>query len=439
MRRRFLIGSLALGGLAIAIAACSSDNSTSSPTPVDSGTPNVTPEAGSDACVAGLPPTGITRVAQGAHVGINADLVLTENGAPVLAYQAPDGDRVGVYLVRWNYACSHWETPIKVESTAEYPGTTSRMVALAYDPSNGNVGIAYQYLNVKLGGDGLVYEIHFASLAKDATAASAPERVDDPTNPGIGSGVVTRQTPGIAMANGKVHVAYTVDDTVNERTKDGGTWSAEVRATPARGRADSQSLEVRVDSAGNPGVAFLAVPLNGSSDIFVDADFWRPGSPAVKAMGANVGTDDPNVALAFDGTKPRIAAAIHLTDTWATDQKLVWFAASDDGTTWADAVPMPADTGSGFGAFTSVAVGPNGSVAVVSDENSGDGTQQFGMLKISKSTDLKAFTTTGVPRTYPGTARWVQSAYGPDGKVMAAFYEDADGETTGAITFYREP
>jgi hypothetical protein len=33
----------------------------------------------------------------------------------------------------------------------------------------------------------------------------------------------------------------------------------------------------------------------------------------------------------------------------------------------------------------------------------------------------------------------VQSAYGLDGKLMAAFFEDADGETAGAITFYREP
>jgi hypothetical protein len=441
MKRSLSVG-LGLGLVTFAIAACSSDESkppSSTPsTPIDSGTPDVSSDAATDACAAGLPPSGITRVAQGAKVGINADIGVTENGAPVLAYQAPDGDKVGIFVVRWNYACSHWETPIKVETTAEYPGTTSRMVALAYDASNGSVGVAYQWLPHKIGEDGVEYQIHYATLAKGATAVSAPERVDDPTNQGLGGGVVEREAPGIAMANGKVYVAYVVDDTVNERTKDGGTWSAEVRATPARGRASSQSLEVRVDSAGNPGVAFLAVPAGGS-DIFVDADFWRPGSPAVKAMGANVGTDDPNVALAFDGTKPRIAAAIHLTPTWATDAKLVWFAASDDGTTWADAVPIPEDTGSGFGAFTSVAVGSNGTVAVVSDENSGDGTQQFGMMKISKSTDLKTFTTTGVPKSYPGSARFVQSAYGPDGKLMAAFFEDADAETAGAITFYREP
>lgn len=446
---------LNLAPLAFAFAACESTEA-AKPTdvPADGGIPVADAAAGvedasadsapADACHPGLPSTGFATLAEGASVGINADVVLTENDVPVVAYTAPEGDHVAILLTRWDAVCSRWGAPIKVDTTALHTSGTSRQVSLAYDASNGAVGVAYQVITAPLS-QAHGYEIRFASLAKGAASASAPERVDDPA--ADAALMHTRGAPGLAMAGGKLFAAWWQDfrtcnvsgcHAIVYRSKSAGAWGTEsVAPVTADLVASAQGTAVAVDSAGAPGVAFVAVSFQGT--VRGEVDFWRPeaGTTSV-ALGANVGTDDPNVALAFAGTKPRVAAALHLTDTWASDGKALWFAASADGMTWAPAVAIPTEGGALFGAFVALGVNGDMGATVLGDINSGDG--NFGNPKISRTTNLTTFTTSGpVKSAFDGSTRSLRAVVRADGKVSAVFANPPNsGPVKAGLVFYQE-
>jgi hypothetical protein len=438
-------------GSSIAVFAACTDDSSSTPASGDAGTPDANtadtaaPPDAAPTCAPGLPPSGFVNLGEGESVGINADIVLAQGGAPVIAYTAPSADRIAINVVRWDADCGRWLAPITVDTAAVQQGGTSRQVSLAYDSTTGDVGVAYQVITAPYGHDEQ-YEIRFASIAKGANAASTPERVDDPTvHPDPDHG---RSSPGLAMAGGKLFVAWhqayrtcgtSGCDGIIFRSKAGGQWSAEsVAPTTEAVTAMSASTAVAVDGNGAPAVAFLAA--TWSAPDHTEVDFWRPGGALTKAFGADLGTDSPNVSLAFAGTKPRVAAAIHLTDTWSSDGKNVWFAASDDGTTWSNPIDIPRDKGDNFGAFVGLTITGESSVAVVSDINSGDGSSEFGTPKIARTTDLSSFTTTGPAKSaFEGPTKWVRAAADANGKLHVAFYNPPGNVTvkTGLV-YYRE-
>jgi hypothetical protein len=413
---------------------------------MDGGTPeaSVTPDAGvADACTPGLPPSGFTSVAPGDAAGANAGLVLDGDDAPVLAYTADEAGGTSVYVVRWDRACARWGAPLQIDTSPEQVGA-ARNVSIAYDASNGAVGVVYQKLSAPLTQDHS-YAIYFAQIAKGAASASAPEQVDD----GAANVTSARTAPGIAMANGNIFVAYHEPfrncntsgcDAIVYRSKTGGAWSAESVApvTDNGGAAIPKRTAVAVDSSGAPAVAFLA---SSASTTHVEVVFWRPRSAtSATVMGADVGTDDPNLSLAFDGTKPRIAASIHLTTTWASDNEVVWFSASADGVAWTQPVALPEDNGSVFGEFVAVAVNPQGGIAVLADEGGGDGTDAFGLPKVLNTTDLTSFALKGTPKAgSPAGARFVDARYGSDAKLQATFQNVPGASIPSGLVYYREP
>src|SRR5262249_9491727 len=134
---------------------------------------------------------------------------------------------------RWDSCTGMWAAPIRVDGgfdqnndSAETP--SSHNVALAYDRSNGTLGVAYETQDP---GDSH-YEIRYAQLPRGASRFSAIERVQvqgDPTH--------DQQrlfNPGLAMANGNAFLAYQVGFLITGATAgvayrsraSDGTWSA---------------------------------------------------------------------------------------------------------------------------------------------------------------------------------------------------------------------
>lgn len=472
------IGSLGLAAVVlgfIGVAACD-DSSTPAAatapeagpgfdagmTPADSGPAT---DTGTDACTSGPPPAGLTQLDEHDRNGKHAMMVLDEVGSPIVAYQTDTGaggaSAVSVVIRRWEPACSTWGSPIVVDTFGRQTDN-GREIALAYDKSNGTVGVAYQ-ADVGTFGVDDHYELRYAELKKGASAISPFHRVEDNKDNDHAP-----ESPGLGMANGKVFVAYqepyrlcntSLCSAIVYRSRDAaGTWSAEVElpgnGPGGNGDALNNDTSVAVDSAGNPAVAWLSSNgAPGTGGVKMRATFTRPevdlaageaGAPAPSLILDNIdttGTDAPWIELAFDGTKPRAAVILNRDANYTADGKTAWFVASDDGSTWKTPVSMPHDMGSSNDLFASIAIGAAGKVVVTTSSSSGDGTQLFGSPKIFTSTDLTTFAVSGIPKDKsPATSSWVSSAIGADGKLQVVLKAPAgaDPKMLG-LQFYREP
>jgi hypothetical protein len=413
--------------------ACSSSNDTSAPTPdggVDGASPEAstpeasTPEASaSDACTSAPPPSGFSVLDPGmdqgngtADRGMHTAMALDADGSPLIAYERVVASGSEVWFTRWDPTCGgRWVKPVKVDSVPHLTDST-RGIDIAYDASNGSIGIAYR-ADVTT-----AYELRVATLSTGTTtwAVTPVIHVDKAASQG------GPMAAAIAMANGTIWAAgpasfvtglSTGDEGILWSKTTGGTW--ETTHSLGAPYVLFNDVSLAVDSSGTPALAYAYADSAGTATTI--AYTHLDGSSSVDVI-PGVSTD-ATVQLAFDGTKPRVAAYIFLAPDWPTTGKVVWFSSSDDGTTWGTPVNIPNDQGSVFDSYVSLAVGPAGKVAVGAGIGGGDGTATYGTPKYATSADLKTFTTVGPALPgFAGETMWMRSAYGSDGKLQIAFY-----------------
>jgi len=393
-----------------------------------------------------LPPSGFVNIAQGANVGYDLALTTDENGAPIVAWsEGPLMMPVTIWVKRWDACTGAWGQQLKVDggfrqTTNSSPTPVSHNVALAYDHSNGTIGVAYQTEDPT----DFHLEIRYAELPKGATGfATSPAVAAQMPN----SGSYGLYSPGLALTGGTAHLFYQVSTALCGgtcpglvyRTRTAGTWTSEMVVPNSQGGNDVFGVtSVQLDSAGIPGVAFQAMP---DPDTTHYVEYWHPGMAMAAVVMKKAQTDDePGVALTFDGTKPRIAAT--LLDF--LNPPGLWFSSSDDGTTWT--APTGIETDGAFASmWVAIAMSSSGETAIVSTDQGADPGQPAatcGDPKISRSTMIPTFKTSCPAKSEFNTNyEYVQAAYGLDNKLQMAFrlpMTDAASGLSGGVIYWRD-
>lgn len=149
--------------------------------------------------------------------------------------------------------------------------------------------------------------------------------------------------------------------------------------------------------------------------------------------------DVPQVALAFEGTKPRVA--LHLQRTGETTTN--WVFRSDDGLSFSGAA-VPDDAEDTGGTWMDLSyVGGKGAVSYSYDASGAKGA--CGGPKLSRSSDAQTWSTCGADDvTHDFLGQYVSTEYTRAGKLVMAFYEDQDDTASPkrfgrGVVLYREP
>jgi hypothetical protein len=482
-RTVFALASLSLAGLLGAFVGCSSDpeptqgtadtgttaDTATADVDVDTGS-EVATDSGSDACTASAPPKGFTVVdeykgpSDTADRGDYSTMALDDDGSPMIAYAIRGTDSVQVMFTRWDRSCGgHWTTPVEVAAPTDL-ASSSRGLSLAYDKSTKEVGIAYRAQVGKLTGT-YHYEIRFASMFLGGSEMFVDKQVAsfDPATSvvpgnvslamGAGKTFILAGTPYVMCGTSGCDAilltertssagdAGTGDSGTDSGSGDGGStvpptssgWSSFAKL-PA-GHDVDHSISAAIDGAGQLGFVWAQ-----DDDSVPSSTIWfQRASGAPVAVMTGTGTEFANGALAFDGTKPRVAMYMHKTD-WATTGDTLWFSASNDGASFSTPIVIPKDKGEQYGHFVAIAVG-GGKVVVGANIGAaaGDTMPSFGNPKYATSTDLTTFTVTGPKRTeFVGNTNWLQIAIGADGKTQFAFSQPTPGALVKpGLVYYR--
>lgn len=364
-------------------------------------------------------------------------MILDSNGDPALSFlwvdPNVDGDNTDsqLYFMSWNRAQYQWNAPVQIATVGDIDAHTLVPISLARDASNNVLGIAY------LVAADSGYRIDLAT-STDGGAGWKPQTVATSAD--------QLQEPSLGMAKGNVHLAF-YHDTVGLQYMSGSetaapaTWTTQNIAPPPGYTDVLRAHSLAVDSAGNPGVAFIAV-----SDSDTAESFWRPGASAIVAASNNgKQTDDPDVQLSFAGTKPRIAYAGGRDDNYFADyDHLIWaMKALDDGASWAPAVNVPSDGNRSLEGPIWISSGSNGQAAIVSTDNGGNQDNvKCGEPKISRSSDVISWATCGAA-SLDGPSIGSEFAvvqFGGNDKLWVSFQigDDASDLPAG-IVIWREP
>jgi len=497
LRRRVLGASVTLAAAAVfAAAGCASasagagaDAGGDTATPVESGPGDALATDGSDAggCAQHLP-AGFSQVVASQTVanastgdsnGRSVAMALDENDDPMVAYvDTGDGTNESIMFVRWDPCAGTFATPIKVDGDHAFGGSID--VALAYDPSTKEVGIAYvrgdTYNNWA---DGFA-EVFLATMKAPATTFTTQmlslAYVD--ACPGtVGPVAWSAASPAIAMQGGKIFVAYAQSKAAGysaplawflsstsagsspeepEPSADGGfggfggvmeagvpdagaggphafSYTAVpfdgtppnnvmVCGSPFAGYAwphwGSPSMSLAVDATGAPGLAMYEETGNGYGNY--RALFWRPGmAEASVAYDFNVDAS-PDLTLVFDGTKPRIAGHMDAGDAGADT---LTFLSSSDGMTWSAPLHLP-PSGSSFD--SALATDGMGHLLIAADRNATNPNCPANPVVATSSDDGMTWTV-----ACPDTA----DAYGFSAYSITAAYGASRLKGTPAVAF----
>lgn len=395
--------------------------------------------------------------------GLHTTLVLDANDEPMIAFIREDSanpDNNALLFTRHDSRTSAWTTPVVAAANIGRTDSNPTMLQaqLARDPKTGRLGIAFQKTEQFCGPTNGNKEttVHVTFSTDQGATWSPSERVseakytrNDPVN---GVEVCNTSSPRIAMRDGAVHVAWHADAAEPDGlsffrgyyhavSTANGAWTRTLM--PAGGddaRKGRGQLWLALDSAGSPAVAYEmqsddpAVPNN------VAVMYWRSGTTAVRVVDSgNRQNDVPQVALAFDGTKPRVA--MHLARTGQTTT--TWVYRSDDGLTFTGAaVPDDAEDTGGTWMDLSYFAG-NGAITYSFDGSGAKGA--CGGPKISRSSDAQTWATCGADDvTHQFLGQYVSAEHDRAGKLVMAFYEDQEDTASPkrfgrGIVLYREP
>ena len=409
-------------------------------------------DTGQSACsnemIVGPPPIGFNVV-----VPTNADtaagfatlnrMEFDSNGDPALSFvnQDPNGDGVDdddtLFFMSWSRARYAWNPPVQIAVVGPQSSSgVSVPVSLARDGDTDTWGLAYQVVV-----DDDTSRIHFATSSNNGVTwnvqvvpTSSSDAVDEPS---------------LGMWHGSFYLAYhaTVGlQYVTAKLSDPlAKWISQPIPLPGGYSAQSQIVSLQLDSAHNPGIAYLV-----SNDVGVAAAFWRPATGGSAIMiGHNDGSPgvDAEIALSFFGTQPRIVTdAMWNYDLWSQDyDHSVWaICGVGDGSNWLPAVNVPSDGNISISAPLTMASGSQGQTAVaMSTIHGGVGDGLCGFPKLSRSDDFLTFTTCAPamvdnpnfrPPDYPVLKFW-----GND-KLWLAFHNtDANGQLGTGLVLWREP
>jgi uncharacterized protein (TIGR03437 family) len=343
-----------------------------------------------------------TSVGGPSSFGDYVDLALDANGDPGLTYIVIDPSGSGdltqnaLYFVRWDRSANRWTSPVQVAVVGNTTANgLTNVSSLAYDASNNTWGVVY---NV---GDSQA-RIDYARSADGGATWTTTNAA--PGEQGSLAG------PALAMAGGKLYFAY-VENGASIHFLTGTPASAPSAWTETTvgslGGGIYTPLSVKIDSAGNPGLAFWSWPSGGYNSIL---GFWRPGYQIAIQVGDSNGeqNDDAAVSLSFAGTNPRVAVHIY-RDPNGADNPLYSSKSDDGGQTWGAFVPVPPDTGQYEGGRLSLAIDSKGNGAVGVEQLGGNDQGQCTPPLAARTADF--ITWTGVCNVTGNNAPTVSEAY----------------------------
>lgn len=422
------------------------------------------PGPGPDAGVA--LPSGFSQVLEGgANDGKMLSLVLDDSGLPLIAYMNETSpSQWGVFFTRFDGASAKWTTPVSVAANLGIisDNPTRQALWLARDPMDGRLGIAFTKYEQFCVGPNSETTIHVTLSTDDGKTWSASDRVseahytrNDPVN---GVEVCNTQQPRIAMKNGTVHVAWAasageVESITNyfrgyyyASSTTPGTWARTLlgHAGDDARQGTSGIVSLALDANGAPAVAWVmgAISLHPTAPRQTAVLYGRPGSAPVRVADSNnVQNDEPQIALAFDGTQPRIAAHLVRTSGLAGANGN-WVFASSDGAAFT-AAQVPDDAEDEGGRYIDLEFDRGNGAMLFSFESSG-ARGACGGPKLARSSDAAAtWTICGLDtQTHQFLGEYVTAELNAAGKIVAAFREDtADsaGRFKAGIVLYVEP
>jgi hypothetical protein len=306
-------------------------------------------------------------------------------------------------------------TPITVATL--HPGTQPD-VSLGYDPTTKEVGVAYVNPSTVNDWADDFGEIWLGTMKATATVFTIQQLTVGSTDYN-GAGA-----PSIVMGGGQIYIAFSEGSYAStpyyslvwllsssstpsgpstaspNPIPDGGTGDASVAMPPSEdagtpphyfnyeampysgpgnngGYAEptegSASVSVALDSTGAPAVAAYQV----GNDYGKTLLYWRPTTAQAVAVTTFSVDNGVDLALTFEGTKPRIAG--HMVgpteaDASTPEPDTLMFFESNDGINWSPGVNLPSNGGTQYTAFTSaLAVDGLGHASVASHTNSSSG------------------------------------------------------------------
>jgi hypothetical protein len=442
--------------------ACSSTSATPNGQ-VDAGTADASP--GVDGGVACTPKSGFETAVKLGAVGseyAHESMVLGANDEPMIAFIAYGDDRAAsfLYFVSYDPATCSWRAPVKIDQVYDVnDNPTLREVTLTRDPVSGQLGIAYYVMSPtgSPSGDTLV----MLAQSSDGGATWTKEQVAHDDLVPDDNDAHSLAFPAVAMANGRTVFAYyrnyslqgSCGDaksycngwTVLTRTGTTGPFAGgAVTASSAFPGGESMSAALAIDPTGQKaGLAWYS--RNSDEDPTLVVNYLEVGQThAVKVFdSAGKGNDQPAIALAFDRSQPRIAAALERTadDTGSA----IWFSSSSDGTTWTAPAELPTDKGDDMSSYLAIAADQKGALTIAVDfDGSHDEHGDCGGPKLVTTSDLTAFATCGAdpdpahPVGFAGI--YVTAAYAKSGKRVLAFdYPTASAGLEAGVVTWREP
>jgi hypothetical protein len=451
---------LGLGAAALVAACSSSPESTTGTTGSSSSSGAGSGGSGGSApACSKAPPTGFSAVvapSTDGTLGLDTAMVADENDDPMIAYQwykpGGAGAETAVYFTRWDRCAGAFTAPVKVDTVGVVStNNPTRRIDLAYEAATKKLAIVYEAVIAEPGFESNPSNEIYLQTSTDQGATWAGKlHVSDQK----GGDIQQARGPVVAVSGGMIHLAYQQDNrdccrldepdcggcsSVWYLDGDGATFSrAQVSDAGGPVQVAGSALSLTVDSAGKPALAFFGAPAKGYTDTVL---YWRPGSAPVPVMDSNeVQNDDPSLSLAFDGTKPRLAA--HLVADESADYDLR-FSASDDGVTWGAPVKLPRDKSDYTAWYQSLAIDGKGDAAVSAYINGGSGDSLCGGPRIVRSSDLQAWTACGADqdKKYPDIGgKYVDSYFTHENKLILGFTGTLAGDQSGSgVVLWREP
>src|ERR1035437_9754986 len=407
--------------------------------------------AASGPVTAGPPPSGVTNVAPAPvagntpsqSYGFNASLALDGNGDPafIFIWDDPngDGDHSDTQLLfrSWNRAHYAWNPVVKIAAVGDVANSSKVVTSLAYDSSTNTFAAASEaasssdsFLNLFVSADGgTTWTLKNSFKSSETTA--------------IG--------PSVALRQGNIYMAYEIDTVgltyvTGQLNQNPSTWTS--KKPPLYPGTDLAlwfgAPSLALDSAGNPAIAYWALPSTGDNGTLL---YWKPagGAAPIKITDSQANGNGTHVKVVFNNLNPRVVMWVVRNDGDFGDG--VHFAHSEDGgLSWAPTVLVPPDGNSTSDYPFDIAVDSKSTVAVAfgQNSNSGDDSHKCGNPKLSISTDLTHFTTcsfaskdvTGNFSVFPGG---LQVAYGGNDKLYVLWMESSDTQANTGILMYREP
>jgi hypothetical protein len=375
------------------------------------------------------------------HFGSAVSMILDTSGDPALAYNVQDPNNDGdysdgrLYFVRWDRAHYQWTKPVQVAVVGDVEFGNLTPASLAQDPTNGAIGMAYQDESTADSD-----RISFSISSDGGVTWKAVKVTGDDSS-------TAYERPSLAMNAGNVYLTFYHDFdgilyVTGKQSDDPSKWTSTLVPLPGGYDHYWQVSSLALDSRGVPAVAFVVDGDPGMAEAF-----WRPGGSSVLIWNNNgEQTDDPDLRLTFSGTQPRVVFAGALDDNYFADyDHSIWVMSSpDNGATWARPANVVSDLGTTLDAPVSIAAGPQGQVAIVMDDNGGNGTSNCTEPKIAMSTDLVNWTTCGTDTAgvYSINAISSQVAFAGNGSLLVGFQQTEFGDDNSlptGVLVWRQP